>query len=228
VILRAAALAALFLFGCAAATFAQGAAATGDAKSAPTISFFLARTGQRLDSSFAGTIHYLEFFQVRNRWIYPDIGYVDFAHNDYRELFIGGGRTLFDNKWASWDLELLYDQATGPLAHGAAYLQPFTILRFYLTPKLSGDAQYFAYLPLNDPGRFHHVLERAKLEYALKENWKIGAGYAGVNFPGSPWLNKPFLTTTISTKAGDFELWLQKIPAGAEVQLRYRLVHKSR
>jgi hypothetical protein len=217
----------LVLMGCSATGLAQDAPATGDTTSTPTTTIFLARTGQRLDSSFPGTFHYLEFFQVRNRWIYPDIGYVDFGHNNYREFFIGGGRTLIDNKRVSWDLELFYDQATGSAARSAAYLQPFTILRLSFTPKFSGEAEYFAYLPLNDSAKFHQVLERAKLDYAVKKRWKIGAGYAGLNRPGTPWQNRPMITTTISTKAGAFELWFQKIPNGAQVELRYRLVHQS-
>ena len=225
--MRAAKLAVLLLLGCSLTAFAQGTTPAGEETTTPTLSFFLARVAVRLDSSFAGTFHYLEFFQERNRWIYPDIGYVDFAHNNYREFFIGGGRTLIENKWAAWDLELFYDQATGTAARSAAYLQPFTILRLFFTPKFSGEVEYFMYLPLNDSARFHQVLERAKLEYAVKNRWKIGAGYAGVNRLGTAWQNKPFLTTTITTKAGAFELWLQKIPKGAQVELRYRLVHKS-
>jgi hypothetical protein len=227
VMLRAVMLAALLSFGCAATTFAQGAAPAGDAASAPTMTFFLARTGQQLDSAFGNTFHYLEFFQVRDRWIYPDIGYVDFGHNNYREFFIGGGRTVFENKWVSLDLELLYVQGTGPAAGSASYLQPFTIVRLFFTPKVSGEAEYFNYLPLNDSAKFHQVLERSKLEYAVKKRWKIGAGYSGLNFPGAPWQNRPLITTTISTKAGAFEFWLQKIPGGGQVELRYRLVHES-
>jgi hypothetical protein len=40
-------------------------------------------------------------------------------------------------------------------------------------------------------------------------------------------VNKPFLTTTISTLAGAFEFWLQKIPAGGQVEVRYTLVDTS-
>jgi hypothetical protein len=72
------------------------------------------------------------------------------------------------------------------------------------------------------------VLERAKLEYALKKRWKIGAGYAGTKPVGGHWANKPFLTTTLSSKEGAFEVWLQKIPAGTQVEIRYVLVHTSR
>jgi hypothetical protein len=146
----------------------------------------------------------------------------------YREFFIGGGRTLYEGKWASWDQELLYVQGTGPAAGSARYLQPWTMVRFFFTPKLSSETVYFAYFPISDSAKFHHVIERAKLEYALKRHWKIGAGYAGLNFPGEPWQSRPLITTTILTKEGDFEFWLQRIPGGGQVQLRYFLVHASR
>src|ERR1700680_1298952 len=136
-------------------SFAQGAAPEKEIVAAPTESFFLARSGESLASPHIGIIHYLEFFQIRNRWIYPDIGYVDFAHNNYREFFIGGGRTLTENKIATWDQELLYVQATGPAARGAAYLQPWSMLRVRFTPKLTNETVYFVYFPLNDAARFH-------------------------------------------------------------------------
>lgn len=188
---------------------------------------FFARTGQSLTGPYIGTIHYAEFLQIRNRWIYPDIGYVDFAHGDYREAFIGGGRTLIDTKFVSWDQELLYVQATGPAAGSARYLQPWSMLRLRIAPKLTSETVYFAYFPLNHTARFHQVIERAKVEYAVRKRWKIGAGYAGSD-PNGPWVNKPLITTTISTRAGSFELWLQKIPSGAQVELRYALVHAPR
>lgn len=194
----------------------------------PTETFFMARSGENLASPHIGIIHYLEFFQIRNKWIYPDIGYVDFAHNNYREFFIGGGRTLYDSKIATWDQELLYLQATGAAAHSANYLQPWSMLRVRFTPKWTNETVYFLYLPLNDAARFHQVIERAKVEYAVKRRWKIGAGYAGTKPVGGHWANKPFLTTTVSTKAGAFEFWLQKIPLGEQIEIRYALVHASR
>jgi len=229
VLLRTAMFAALLCLCSAVMSFAQDAApdGNGDAKAEPTVSFFFARTGESLVRPYIGTIHYLEFFQTRKRWIYPDIGYVDFAHGNYREFFIGGGRTLIDNKIASWDQELEYVQATGPAAHSARYLQPWSMLRVRFTPKLTSETVYFGYFPLNDSAQIHHVIERAKLEYALKKRWKIGAGYAGVKFSGVPWVNKPLITTTISTRAGAFEFWLQRIPGGEQVEVRYALIHTS-
>jgi len=188
----------------------------------------MARTGGTVIGPYVGTLHFLEFFQVRNRWIYPDLGYVDFAHGNYREFFMGGGRTLIENKIATWDQELLYVQATGPAAKSARYLQPWSMLRLRYTPKWRSEFVYFAYFPLSDSAHIHHVIERAKLEYVLKKPWKVGVGYAGVKYPGVAWVNKPFLTTTVSTRAGAFEFWLQRIPAGAQVEIRYTLIHTSR
>jgi hypothetical protein len=212
------------------ASFAQDAVANtnGDSPAEPTKSFFLARTGESLKGPYIGTIHYLEFFQIRNKWIYPDIGYVDFAHDNYREFFIGGGRTLIDDKIATWDQELLYVQAAGSAAASARYLQPWSMLRVRFTPKFTSETVYFAYFPLNDSAHIHHVFERVKFEFALKKRWKAGAGYAGVKFPAVPWVHKPMITTTISTKAGAFEFWLQKIPGGEQVEVRYALIHTSR
>jgi hypothetical protein len=225
--LRATMLAALTLLFCPVLAKAQDTAPDQKPAPEPTTTLFLARTGQSLTAPYAGVIHYLEFFQIRHRWIVPDVGYVDFAHNNYREFFVGGGRVLIDNKYASWEQELLYVQASGSAAAGAKYLQPFTLVRIRFTPKFTNETEYFAYLPINHTGRFHQVLERAKFEYAVKKRWKVGAGYAGVKLPSTPWIHKPLLTTTISTKVGAFELWLQKIPGGEQLELRYALIHLS-
>lgn len=229
VISRTAIFAALLCLCSTVTSFAQDGTPdkNGDTTAPPTKSFFLARTGERVNAPQIGIIHYLEFFQIRKKWIYPDIGYVDFAHDNYREFFVGGGRTLYDGKFATWDQELLYLQATGPAARSASYLQPWSMVRVRFAPMLTSETVYFLYFPLNDTARFHQVIERAKLEYALKKRWKVGAGYAGTKPVGGKWLNKPFLTTTISTKAGAFEFWLQRIPGGEQVEARYVLIHAS-
>jgi hypothetical protein len=173
-------------------------------------------------------MHYLEFLQIRNRWIYPDVGYIDFGHGNYHELFVGGGRRLISTKRVLWEQELLYDQAVGAAAHSARYLQPFSMLRLHFTPKFTNETVYFLYLPLNHSGQVQHVIERSKFEYLVTKDWKVGVGYGGIKIASSPWRNKPLLTTTLLTKAGEFECWLQRVPGGAQVQLRYALIHASR
>jgi hypothetical protein len=164
--LRTAAFAALLCLCGAATSSAQDAAPgeNGDAAAAATKSYYLARTGESLNGPYIDAILYLEFFQIRKKWIYPDLGYVDFAHDNDREIFIGGGRTLVDGKIAAWEQELLYVQALGPADGGARYLQPFSLLRVRFTRTVTNETEYFAYLPWNDSAHTHQVIERAKFE----------------------------------------------------------------
>ena len=192
-----------------------------------TTTIFIARTSQQLDSPYVRTYDYVELLQRRGRWICPDLGYIDFGRGDYREIFVGGGRSLHDSKRATLIEELYFVQASGPAAKGAKYLWPWTMLQLQFTPKLTSESVYFPYVPLNSSARIQHVLERSKLEYVLSEHWKVGAGYGGYKYGGSDWQHKPFLTATVSTRAGAFEFWLQRMPSGAQVQLRYALVHIS-
>jgi hypothetical protein len=186
----------------------------------------MARWGEKAQASGISNYHFAEVFQIRHRWIYPDIGYVDFGHNNYREFFAGGGYEVLKRKRINASLELLYEQATGPSTRNDRWLVPWTIMQYHLTPKLGGEASYFAYAPLSSKTIVQHVLERSKLEYRIRNHWKIGAGYAGKKAENSPWQNKPFLTTTFITKAGDWEFWLQRLPQNIlQVQVRYKLIY---
>jgi hypothetical protein len=206
---------------CAGATFAQGQDSVSK-----TATIVMARWGERAESPAINTYHFVEIFQVRDKWVYPDIGYVDFGHNNYREFFAGGGYTLLRGKHVTAVGELLYEQALGPSTRNDHWLVPWTILQYRITTQLGGEASYFAYAPLSSTAIVQHVLERAKLEYKIKTHWKIGAGYAGKKVENNPWQNKPFLTTTVMTKKGDVEFWLQRLPQNIlQVQVRYKLVH---
>src|ERR1700686_61317 len=182
--------------------------------------------GERAESNPISTYHFAEVFQVRGRWVYPDIGYVDFGHNNYREVFAGGGYTFVNGKHVTAVGELLYEQALGPSTHNDRWLGPWTILQYRITSKLGGEASYFAYAPLSSTAMVQHVLERSKLEYKIKSRWKIGVGYAGKKAENNPWQNKPFLTTTLITNEGEVEVWLQRLPQNnLQLQIRYKLVY---
>jgi hypothetical protein len=184
---------------------------------------FLVRVGEQMNSPRVSTFHYLQFLQIRRGWIYSDIGYIDYGENSYRELFIGGGRILCNTKTITWIEELYFVQTTGPAAHSAGYLWPWAMLQVRFSPKLATETVYILYTPLNDSARIQQVLDRSKAEYSLSPRWKIGAGYAGYKFAEMDWQHKPFFTATLSTRVGAFEVWLQKIPSGAQLQLRYQL-----
>jgi hypothetical protein len=197
----------------------------GIAQSAPeTTIIVLGREGQRLSTQSTATLHYLEGFQVRHRWVLPDVGYIDFGHSDYREVFMGGGYTLYDGKHISLVEEGLFVQASGSSANQARYVMPWTMIQYHLTEKLGGEAVYFPYIPLNESARKQHVLERAKLERKISNRWKAGAGLGGYKFGDQAWSNRPFITTTISTKWGDWEFWLQRLPENKpQFQIRYAI-----
>src|SRR3989344_3890479 len=127
-----------------------------------TETFVIGRTGVRDDAKT--TYHIVEVFQQRGRWIFPDVGYIDFADpKQYREFFVGAGAVLFTSKHITIIEEVYLDKAAGPASGNALYFQPWTLVVFNLAPKLSGEAVYFLYLPLNKAARIQHVIERVKL-----------------------------------------------------------------
>jgi len=95
------------------------ASVAGTVISVPTVSVLIARTGFRADAPHASTYHFVEFLQSRGKWIYPDLGYIDFSHGNYREFFLGAGRTIWTGKSATLVEELYFDQAIGPAAKSA-------------------------------------------------------------------------------------------------------------
>ena len=190
-----------------------------------TTTIFLARHAQTLQRQSTATMHYLELFQIRRRWVLPDIGYIDFGRSDYREMFIGGGYTLYEREHFNFTQELFFEKAFGSASNDAKYLVPWTMIQYSLTDRLGGEAVYFPYLPLDKSGRAQHVLERAKLERSIGKHWKAGAGLGGYKYADNPWSHRPFLTSTLNTPWGAWEFWLQRLPANkAQFQIRYAIV----
>jgi hypothetical protein len=71
-------------------------------------------------------------------------------------------------------------------------------------------------------------VDRTKVQWAASSHWQSGVGYAGGICTSRSWQNNPFLTVTRNTRVGKFEVWLQRISGGAQVQLRYFLVREER
>jgi hypothetical protein len=168
------------------------------------------------------------FHESADGWIFPDIGYVDFGGDQYREFFAGFGRTLVRRSNVTVVSELYYLQAAGPASAGAKYVLPWIMVAGRPSPRVRGEAVYCPYLPLTSGAQVQHVLDRAKLEYALQPYLRVGGGYAAYQTRGVAWQNKPFLTMTVAPpRVGEFEFWLQRLPdRGAQVHVRYQLVLK--
>ena len=162
----------------ALSAFAQDAPKT----SSPITSILVARTGIRTDAPHVGTYHYMEFFQLHGKLIWPDVGVVDYGHGNYRELFTGAGGTILSNKKIFVAEELYFAQATGSGAKNARYLWPWTLVDYHFGPKLTGEAVYFPYIPLNQSARVQHVIERAKIDYAVNKTVKVGGGYGAYKY----------------------------------------------
>ena len=196
----------------------EAAAAVSAQQTATVDTTVIART-----ATDQGAYHYAQVFQQRGRWIYPDVGYIDFNHSGkYRELWVGAGGMLLNTAHLTVIGEGYIHKSFGSASGGALYLQPWMLATYTLAPKLGGQVVYFPNLPLNDAGRVQHILERAKLEYDCGL-FKFGGGYAGYRFGDGDWQSKPFITATIKAgPVGAVELWLQHLPDNRlSVQVRY-------
>jgi hypothetical protein len=199
------------------------------AQDLPVTDVFMARNSQSFTPNSVQGYRLVEYLRTYGSWVAWDCGYIDFAETKiYRETFCAVGKTLHDTKRLTWLEELYFTQASGPDAHGARYLQPWTYVQVRFAGKFDAEAVYFPYLPLNSSGLFQHVLDRAKLEYHIGRNWKVGLGYAMSKAANQPRQDKPFFIVTQVTKQfGTVELWApQLIPNGAQVQMRYTFAIK--
>ena len=79
-----------------------------------TQTFVVVRVGTN-----GGAYHYAEVFQQRGKWIFPDVGYIDFDQaKQYREYFVGAGAVLFSSKHLTVIEEGYLDKAAGPSSGG--------------------------------------------------------------------------------------------------------------
>jgi hypothetical protein len=169
--------------------------------------------------------HMAEFVQTRNAWIVPDIFYCDSnSPSEYREMFVGGGRTLISAKHFTISGEMYVGSSSGSKAKGEFYFMPFVSATFR-GGKFAGEIATFPYIPLNSAGKYQFVLERAKIDYGLSKFLKMGVGYGAYWSENGKWLNKPFFYPGIKMgKLGELELWLQEIPSTARIFVRYKKV----
>jgi hypothetical protein len=193
----------------------------------PVVDIFIFRTAEQLQSPHVVTYRVVEWEQMRGRWILPDVGYYDTGYGKDQLWFAGGGADVIHSKHVDWEQELYVLQEAGPESRNKRFLWLWPVLDFRFRPRLT--AQFVAYptIPLNRAQGWSYDVDRSKVEWAATPGWQAGVGYAGGLTASSP-CHSPFLTVTRSTRAGSFEVWLQRTTGGAQVQLRYLLVRKEK
>ena len=190
----------------------------------PVVNIYILRAGEQLQSPNIVTYRVAEWEQMRGRWILPDVGYYDTGYGKDQIWFAGGGADVLHTRHFDWEQEIYILQEAGPESTNKRFMWLWPVLDFRFRPRLTAQVAPYPTLPLNRAEGWSFDIDRAKMEWAATSHWKAGAGYAGGVSPSSACQHRPFLTVTHSTRAGNFEAWLQQYNGGAQVQLRYLLV----
>lgn len=191
----------------------------------PVVNIYVLRMGEQLQSPHVVTYRVAEWEQMRGRWILPDVGYYDTGYGKDQIWFAGGGADVLHSKHFDWEQELYVLQEAGPESTNKRFMWLWPVLDLRFRPRLTAEVAPYPTLPLNRAQGWSFDIDRAKIEWAATSHWKAGVGYSGGVSPSSTCQHRPFLTVTRSTRAGSFEAWLQEYNGGAQVQLRYLLVH---
>jgi hypothetical protein len=136
-------------------------------------------------------------------------------------LVAGGSARILHGKHVDWEQELTSRRGRLGISERAFHLV-WPVLDVRFRPQL---------LDSSSPTHHHEssaAVDRTKVEWAASSHWQSGVGYAGGICTSRSWQNNPFLTVTRNTRAGKFEVWLQRISGGAQVQLRYFLVREEK
>jgi hypothetical protein len=194
-------------------------------KPEPVVDIFILRTGEALQSPHVFTYRVVEWTQTRGRWIAPDFGYYDTGYGQDQIWFAGVGADVLNRRHFDWSQEIYISQEAGPEAMNRRSLWIWPVVDLRIAHRLTGEIAAYPTIPLDKAQRWGADVDRAKLEWAVSSHWLAGLGYSGGICTTRSWQSKPFLTVTRKTRSlGNFEFWLQSIPGGAQVQLRYVLV----
>lgn len=194
----------------------------------PVVDIYILRTAEQLQSPHVVTYRLAEWAQMRGRWIFPDVGYYDTGYDNDQLWFAGGGADIVHTKHVDWEQELYFSQEAGSESQNRRSLWIWPVLDVRFRPRLTGQLVTYPTIPLNQAQQWGFDVDRGKIEWAATSHWQAGVGYAGTISTSRSWQNNPFLTVTRNTHIGKFEVWLQQISGGAQVQLRYFLVREER
>jgi hypothetical protein len=165
---------------------------------------------------------FVEWAQVRGPWIIPDIAYRD-TNGGKDQLWLAAvGRKMINQPRVRWTQQVYFAQEAGAESHNKRALWIWPVVGVNTPRRLALEAVPYSTIPLNAAQRWAFNIDRAKLE-RVGQRWNVGLGYQGGVCGGQDWTSKPFVLLTRKSRAGTLETWWQRIPDGAQVQLRYRL-----
>ena len=189
----------------------------------PLQSNYVVRVGEQLQGPHVFTYRLVEFSQQRGRWILPDLGYYDSGNAQVRLWYTGVGAELMHNRRFEWTQIVYIAQQEGTTAQNQHMMWLWPVLDVNLTQRLTAELVLYPTIPLNRSAQWGFDLDRIKMEYALRPSLLAGVGYSASKCPTTAWINKPFLTATVNNRAGSWEVWVERMPNGAQLQLRYQL-----
>lgn len=189
-----------------------------------TKDIFVVRAGEQLQTPHILTYRVFEWEHMRGRWIAPDLGYYDSGYGQDQVWIAGGGAVLTDKSRIELEQEIYLSQEAGSQSQNRRSLWLWSELNLQLSRRLSAQVAVYPTIPLDQAQRWGYDIDRAKIEWRTNQHWIVGAGYNAGICNKRTWQNRPFLTVTRNSSVGNVEMWLQSVPGGAQLQLRYMLV----
>jgi hypothetical protein len=165
---------------------------------------------------------------MRGRWLLPDVGYFDNGYGKDQIWFVAGGAEVLHRPRFDWTQEIYFTQDANTGADNKRSLWFWQVFDMRSGRKYSAQIVPYPTIPLNHAQQWGFDIDRAKVERTVGSQWLAGVGYSGGIDSSGSWQSRPFLTTTRKSRAGDFEFWLERMPGGAQVQVRYTLVQAGK
>ena len=194
----------------------------------PVTNIYILRGAEQLNAPHRLSYRLVEWSQMRGKMIFPDIGYYDSGYGKDQIWFAGAGGDFIQNKRFSWEQEFYFAQGMGPESRNQRSLWVWTVFDVSLPHRFSVQAVTYPSIPLNHAQRLGFDVDRIKVERRLSPHWRAGLGYTGGICASRTWQNSTFATITRTTRAGNFEFWLQQASAGTQAQVRYLLITGDR
>lgn len=194
----------------------------------PVTNIYVVRFGEELQSPHIVSYRVVEWAQKRGRWILPDIGYKDNGYAKDQIWFAAGGAQVLHRDRLDWTQELYFTQEAGPDSHNKRSMWIWPVIDARFPRRLSTQAVAYPTIPLNRAQRWGLDVDRARLEWSANSRWMTGVGYNGGICKERTWQSRPFMSVKRKSQMGAFDLWLQRIPQGAQLQVRWMLVRDER